>query len=126
MVGGHPHVIQPVEVRTDTVTGQRHLVAFSLGNYVSHMTSVNCTGGMMLRMILTRDDSGNCILGHADYSLIWVSRPEISGERVHRVVPVNFPDSLLKPRERQLRDTFLNNARDIFSHHNLDIEEYFF
>ena len=52
VIGGHPHVIQPIEMREDSVTGEQHLVAYSLGNFVSDQASFPRYGGMMLLSLI--------------------------------------------------------------------------
>lgn len=123
IVGGHPHVVQPIEVRKDTTTNERHLVAYSLGNYTSNITSVNCSGGIQLHFSLTRDSLGHCILGDTYYRLIWQDRPALSKHRQFEVLPMTYPDSLMRQVEKSRRDDFVRNARQLFSQHNIGIEE---
>ena len=44
VIGTHPHVIQPIEMLTDDVTGKKMLVYYSLGNFVNWTsnTDENC------------------------------------------------------------------------------------
>ena len=53
VVGGHPHVVEPYEMKTD---GQGHdmLVYYSLGNFVSNQTDVECLVGGMARFTITK------------------------------------------------------------------------
>ncbi len=53
VVGGHPHVVEPYEVKTD---GQGHdmLVYYSLGNFVSNQTDQECLVGAMARFTITK------------------------------------------------------------------------
>lgn len=111
VIGGHPHVCQPIEMRHDTVTDEKHLVVWSLGNYVSHMTKVNCDGGLMVTLTLGRDTVGRCRAEGYDHELIWVDRPARSGKRVHRVLPIDYPDSLLTAVSRAQRDVFVKNMQ---------------
>lgn len=47
VIGTHPHVLQPVEWVENESTGKRMLVYYSLGNFISHQTSLNqLCGGM--------------------------------------------------------------------------------
>lgn len=121
VIGGHPHVVQPIELRTDTLTNDKHLVVYSLGNYISHMVKQNCTGGMTVTLTLERDSLGQCRTKGADYSLIFVDRPAHSHQRVHRVLPISYPDSLLSPAARAHRDIFLSNAEKVFQECNVGI-----
>lgn len=54
IVGSHPHVIQPMELRTDTLTGMQHAVVYSLGNFISNMSKVNTDGGLIFTLELEK------------------------------------------------------------------------
>jgi len=122
VIGGHPHVCQPIELRDDSLANDKHLVVYSLGNYVSHQCKPNTTGGLMVRLTLERDTAGQCRTQGADYSLIWVDRPSRSHKRVHRVLPIDYPDSLLTPVSIQQRKEFVQNMHKLFSTKNKGIE----
>ena len=55
VIGSHPHVVQPIEVRTDSLTNDKHLVVYSLGNYISNMSARRTDGGLMVKMELVKD-----------------------------------------------------------------------
>jgi len=46
IIGNHPHVIQPTELRKDKYNGGHHFIAYSLGNYISNMSARNTDIGM--------------------------------------------------------------------------------
>ena len=121
IIGGHPHVVEPIEVREQN--GEKHLLAYSLGNFVSNQSRPNTDGGTMVRMTLTKRD-GHTTLTDCGYNLYWVSRPVTSGRRQYRVLPAGFPSDSLNATERAKRDTYLKNTRALFSKHNKGIEEY--
>ena len=121
IIGGHPHVVEPIEVRE--INGKKHLLAYSLGNFVSNQSRPNTDGGTMVRMTLTKD-AGVTRLTDSRYSLYWVSRPVTSGKRNYRVLPSSYPSDSLNATERAKRDTYLRNTRDLFAKHNKGIEEY--
>lgn len=113
VIGGHPHVCQPIEMRTDTVTNEQHLVVWSLGNYVSHMVKPNCDGGLMVNLTLERDAEGHCRTAGYKHQLIWVDRPARSRQRVHRVLPIDYPDSLLTQVSIAQRNLFVKNMEKV-------------
>ena len=121
IIGGHPHVVEPIEVREQN--GEKHLLAYSLGNFVSNQSRPNTDGGTMVRMTLTKRD-GHTTLTDCGYNLYWVSRPVTSGRRQYRVLPAGFPSDSLNATERAKRDTYLKNTRALFAKHNKGIEEY--
>lgn len=105
IIGGHPHVAQPLELRG------RNLVAWSMGNLVSNQSKPNTYGGYMVRMDFMKSDTLT-VLDDCCYTLYWVSRPPDCGYRhQHRILPIDYPDSLLTPTERQLRDAVRKSMR---------------
>lgn len=57
VIGTHPHVLQPVEWVTNEITGKKMLVYYSLGNFISHQTSLNqLCGGMAQIQIEKKGD----------------------------------------------------------------------
>lgn len=126
VIGGHPHVVQPIELRRDSLAGTEHLVAYSLGNFVSDQAGFPKYGGMMLRIDFTKQGPHQpALISDCGYMLTFVARPEWSKRKNHRIYPVNIADSLLNRVESLKRDTFVTMARDLFKQHNIDIEEYF-
>ena len=124
VIGGHPHVVQPLEVRTDSITGGRHLVAYSLGNLLSNMSRQDTDGGLLLRLTLEKDSTTR--LADCAYSLVWVTRPVVSGHKVHRLYPAANPPDSLNEEERMLLEKFTHSARELFNKENQGIREYTF
>lgn len=121
IIGSHPHVVQPIEVRTDSLTGHRHLLVYSLGNFISGMSAKNTDGGLMVRLTLCKQQ-GRTTLGDAHYSLAWTLRPVHNPEHDYALVPVSRLDSL-QPSARTLFTRFLTQARTLFAKHNVGIDE---
>lgn len=126
VIGGHPHVVEPLELRTDPVSGQQHVVAYSMGNFISNQTPKPGKpedGGMIVRFELVKDSVVR--VEDVRYSLQWVSRPNVSGKKVHRVLPVNTPQDQLNASERKLMTTYLNTVRPMFARDNKgEVREY--
>ena len=120
IIGSHPHVVQPIEVR-GTNNADRHLVVYSLGNYLSNMMKKNCDGGLMVTLELEKDSTTR--MKDANYQLVWVSRPVVSHKKVHRLIPTSYPDSLLNAEERRLRHIFYESTRENLGKHNKGISE---
>lgn len=93
VIGGHPHVVQPMKVITDSVTGKRNLVVYSLGNFISNMTKANTRGGAFVRTVLERDKNGKVVLRNAEYDTFVTEVPS-GGSTNFRVVPRWLIDSL--------------------------------
>ena len=52
IVGCHPHVVQPMELRTEG--WQQHVVVYSLGNFLSNMQQPRTDGGLVFTMTLEK------------------------------------------------------------------------
>ena len=125
VIGGHPHVAQPLEL----LNNGRNLVAYSLGNFISNQSKPNTYGGYMVRMEFTKLDSitsSVTTLSNSGYTLYWVSRPADSGHRhQYRILPIDEPDSALTATERTKRNTIRASMRRLFEKNNKGgIKEY--
>lgn len=124
VIGCHPHVVQPLELRTDSLTGQQHAVAYSLGNFISNMTGRRTDGGLLFKLELTKD-TARTYVSNCGYSMVWTARPVLSQKKNHILYPLCMEiDSL--PREARNRlKIFVNDTRTLFRKHNCNINEYF-
>lgn len=125
VIGSHPHVLQPMEVRPDSHTPAKHVVVYSLGNYLSNMSKEKTDGGAMVRLELKKVH-GITRLAHTDYSLVWTSRPAVSRKRNYEVYPASFIRQPIQDEEFKLMNRFLEQSRNLFQKHNKGIEEYIF
>ena len=122
VIGGHPHVAQPIELSDDG----RHLVAWSMGNVVSNQSKPNTYGGYMVRIELEKRDSVTT-LSDCGYTLYWVSRPPDNGYRHnYRILPIDEPDSVLTATERNLRQQISTSMRKLMERHAKGVKEYGF
>lgn len=88
VIGNHPHVVQPVDIRRqgDSITS---VVVYSLGNYVSGMRTVNTSGGMTVRIDLSKEPGKPVSIDAFDYSLVWTHKPKTKGVYSNfRLLPV--------------------------------------
>ena len=114
IVGGHPHVAQPIEFSNE----ERNLVAWSMGNLVSNQSKPNTYGGYMVRLDFTKCDSLTS-LSDCYYTLYWVSRPPDNGYRhPYRILPIDYPDSLLTSTEQTKRNSIRKSMRQLMKEHN--------
>lgn len=120
VIGGHPHVAQPMELLNDG----KNFVAYSLGNVISNQSMPNTFGGYMVRLDFVKNDSLT-MLSDCRYIPYWVSRPHDNNFRHnYRILSLDEPDSLLTKKERQQRDTISESMRTLFKEHNVgDIKE---
>lgn len=125
VIGSHPHVLQPMEIRPDKQTPGQHAVVYSLGNFISNMSKKGTDGGAMVRLELKKVH-GITRLIHSDYSLVWTSRPVVSGKKNFEVYPASFIGQSIRNEEFSHMNLFLVQSRALFHKYNKGIEEYIF
>ncbi len=108
IIGGHPHVIQPMEVRHSEKYGKDVLLVYSLGNFISNMKTTDTRGGAMVKAVLRRGDDGVARFAKASYSLVFTVPPAggVSGYRLYPAMSDGIPAS---------------SAERIFTRHNISV-----
>lgn len=113
IIGGHPHVAQPIEL----LNNKQNLIAWSMGNVVSNQSKLNTYGGYMVRLEFTKNDTLTVLSDH-HYTLYWVSRPPDNGNRHgYRILPIDYPDTLLTAKEKTLRSAIRGSMRRLMKEH---------
>lgn len=125
VIGSHPHVLQPMEIRKDSLTPARHVVVYSLGNFISNMSKEHTDGGAMVKLELQRIFRITRLVD-CKYTLVWTSRPVLSKKRNFELYPANFVDKLINNEEVNAMNRFLESARKLLENPNRGIKEYFF
>lgn len=122
VIGSHPHVIQPMELRTDTVTGQQTAVVYSLGNFISNQQQPKTDGGAMFKLELTKDSVVS--VSNCGYSLVWVAHPDRPRRKQHTLIPAGYPQDSLSAGEQRKMKVFVDGARKVLDANNKEVEEY--
>lgn len=134
VIGGHPHVAQPLELTPDSC----HLIAWSMGNVVSNQSKPNTYGGYMVRMEFTKTIHSGIMstlagkksttrLSDCGYTLYWVSRPtDNNRQHNYRILPIDEPDSVLTLIEKKNRNAIRASMRKLMERHTVGISEYTF
>ena len=112
IIGGHPHVVQPMELREDE-SGKRCLVAYSLGNFISGMRTRDTRGGAALSVRLERTADGTPRVASAGW-LLHFTEPAADGHNFRVVDAYSSKD----PRAAAFREA----AEKIFEKHNIGVE----
>lgn len=92
IIGGHPHVVQPIKVMRDELRGKDVPVVYSLGNFISNMKTADTRGGAIVRVTLERDSLGKARFKGIEEELVFSAKPE--GARNFRVIPASVEDSI--------------------------------
>ena len=126
VIGSHPHVLQPMELLNNTHSPQKHVVVYSLGNYISNMSALHTDGGAMVKLEFQKIGPQIIRLTNCKYSLVWTSRPSLGKNKNFIIYPAANPPTDINEAERARLNTFLNNSRKLLNSNNIGIEEYLF
>lgn len=91
VIGNHPHVVQPVDIRRNEDGEIESVIVYSLGNYISGMRTINTSGGMTASISISKqDDQSEVSIDDFDYSLIWTHKVKKGGVySSFRLLPVS-------------------------------------
>lgn len=103
VIGGHPHVVQPYEMRTNPLTSRPALVVYSLGNFISNMKTRDTRGGALARVCLTRDSIGQPVISDASYELVFTVPPHGNPSRNFVVYPIDSVPAQWRPAAQAFR-----------------------
>lgn len=118
--GGHPHVIEPMELEVNPATGRNTALIYSLGNFISNQQQTNSRGGAMAQVKLKRDDKGTAYVDRLAYRLVFVV-PKGPGAPNYKVYPA---ENVTATNWTSTRDKFVSNATAIFNKHNINISSW--
>ena len=120
VIGSHPHVIQPMEVRhTDVDGGKDVLVVYSLGNFISNMKTRDTRGGALVKVKLARDEYGKVCLDKASYRLHFT----VPAAADHNFRVFDAYDCRIPQAWRSACEAFTASALSIFSKHNISVAQ---
>ena len=120
LIGGHPHVIQPMEFRPNRYYPEKQFVlVYSLGNFISNMKTPDTRGGAMVHVGLGRGTDGRAKLTRAEYRLLFT----VPGTRPSDNFRVLEADSVPAGPWRGRAEDFMRRARAVFDKHNVGVAE---
>ncbi len=119
VMGGHPHVIEPMEVhyRVDSLSDSTVVGAtyYSLGNFVSNQRRRYTDGGMTAEIVVTKIGSGPVTYA-PEYRLFWVYTPVVEGVMRYRVLPSEVADTMsFDANSRAQYELFMRDSRGLLS-----------
>lgn len=145
VIGSHPHVIQPMEMRTDG--NRQHVIVYSLGNFISNMSAPGTDGGLIFELELEKYPLPKPIppmpnrrsyntslepftfsfpfprITNCGYTLVWTARPSLTGEKNYVLFPSYLSTDSLSQSARNSLNIFIKNSRNLLQEHNLGISE---
>lgn len=119
IIGGHPHVIQPLQVVRNEKEDKDVLLVYSLGNFISNMKTGDTRGGALVKAKIERGPDGKARFKNAEYDTFFSAKP-VGTRDNFRVIPSGMSDKI--PASQQAHwQQFDRSARRIFNAHNVDV-----
>ncbi len=119
IIGGHPHVIQPMKIIRNKQENKDVLIVYSLGNFISNMKTNDTRGGAFIKCRISRDSNGKARLINANYDTFYTVKPIGKGSNF-MVVP-SWLSNHIPAGQIANWHIFNNTARKIFNTHNINV-----
>lgn len=116
IIGGHPHVIQPMEVVRNEKEGKDVLVVYSLGNFISNMKTGDTRGGALVHVRVERDADGVARFKSAGYDTFFSAKPTGAGTNF-QVIP-SWMEDKIPAAQLSNWNLFNRSATHIFDTYN--------
>ena len=95
IIGGHPHVVQPMDLLTSTDGKHKTVCVYSMGNFVSNqrrnlmgLKTGHTEDGLMFEMTFSKYSDGTVMFESVDAIPTWVHLYSQGGKKVHSIVPL--------------------------------------
>nr|WP_314289102.1 CapA family protein [uncultured Capnocytophaga sp.] len=126
IIGGHPHVLQPMYYSSQTGLHKEQFVVYSLGNFVSNQRKSPSDGGAMVGLTLFKDSRGTRVIDKG-YYLVWVNRTRKANHKyLFEILPCKeYEKNHYKDLSEEAKDSmniFISNSRKLFKN-NVRVEE---
>lgn len=103
LIGGHPHVVQPVDLLENEAGDHQMLCVYSLGNHLSDQRKDridlspegHTEDGLMVELVLEKSESGEVSLSDVEFIPTWVYREGGDSDAKFYILPLNDFDNLL-------------------------------
>lgn len=102
LIGGHPHVVQPVDLLTNSTGDHQMVCVYSMGNHLSNqriefmdsMPTGHTEDGLMVELKLEQIDNGPVSLVEANFIPTWVFHTTKHGGSEYIILPLDKPEEL--------------------------------
>ena len=118
IIGGHPHVVEPMEVRYSEEHDKNVLLVYSMGNFISNQSDIDTRGGAMVKVSL-KMMNGHAVIVEPRYKLFFVQKPRAAGEN-YVLIPEARPD-LLRLDSKAEFTRFMQRTHDLVMSNNKDV-----
>ncbi len=130
IVGGHPHVIQPMDLLESTVDETHKTVCFySTGNFLTNqrrnlmdLKTGNTEDGIVVSVSFTKYSNGTVALEETNVLPTWINLHKVDGKNVYDILPLDKSVEDWKTAFN-LTDTYLKNANESYERTMSLVEE---
>jgi poly-gamma-glutamate synthesis protein (capsule biosynthesis protein) len=130
IIGGHPHVIQPVDFfKTNNTKLDSGFVAYSMGNFISNQRWRYSDAGVILNIQISKNkftDSVN--IGDITYLPTWVFKGNTEKGREYIILPAQIDEdssfTFLSRGDRNLMNEAFEDTKEIITKYKSDIRLY--
>ncbi len=95
IIGGHPHVVQPMDLLTSTDGKHKTVCIYSVGNFLSNqrrnlmgLKTGHTEDGVIFEMNFSKYSDGTVMIDSVDAIPTWVHLYSENGKKVHSIVPL--------------------------------------
>ena len=95
IIGGHPHVVQPIDLITSTDGTHKTVCVYSMGNFLSNqrrnlmgLKTGHTEDGLIFEMTFSKYSDGTVVFDSIDAIPTWVHLYSENGKKVHSIVPL--------------------------------------
>ena len=120
IIGGHPHVVEPMEMRYSEEYDKNVLLVYSMGNFISNQSDIDTRGGAMVKVSL-KLQNGKPVVESPRYKLFFVQKPVSHGEN-YVLIPEARPD-LLRSDSRGEFNRFMQRTHDLVMSNNINVPQ---
>ncbi len=120
IIGGHPHVVQPMRVVHNPKEDKDVLVVYSLGNFISNMKTTDTRGGALVKVRVERDENGRATFKNAAYDLFYCAKP-VGPDSNFKVIPSSLAPEHVPQAEWQKWLLFERSATRLFDKENVQV-----
>ena len=95
IIGGHPHVVQPMDLLTSTDGSHKTICIYSVGNFLSNqrrnlmgLKTGHTEDGVIFELNFSKYSDGTVMIDSVDAIPTWVHLYSQNGKKVHSIVPL--------------------------------------
>jgi poly-gamma-glutamate synthesis protein (capsule biosynthesis protein) len=128
IIGGHPHVVQPVDFfKTNNTELDSGFVAYSMGNFISNQRWRYSDAGVILNIQIFKNKFTDSIyISEVNYLPTWVFKGETENGREYVILPSGLSEDstyayLTKQDQKLMKEAF-SDTKEIFTKYKSDIQ----